>query len=439
MSLPTVAIVGRPNVGKSSLFNRFIKQRLAVVDSVSGVTRDRNYAECEWGGKDFRLIDTGGIVPNSEDIMEKAITDQVEFALAEADLILIVVDGQVGIDPTERQIASRIYKTEKPYVLAVNKVDNDEIERELYQFLNLGLGEPFAVSATVGRGIGELLDAIIEQLPDKGPGPEKQEGVIRVALVGRPNAGKSSFINKLLGEERLIVTPIAGTTRDSVDTPISVEGREFQYIFVDTAGLRKRFRVHESLEYFTTLRTDRAIDNCDVAIIIADADAGVSVQDQHIMEQVLHKRRAGILAVNKWDLIEKDDLTAARFEKQIRERIARFGFLPIIFVSALTGQRVFKVLDFIDEVYRQFHRRISTSVLNDWLRKVFAQRKPPARERRYIQMNYITQSEVAPPTFIIFCNHPQLVDKSYIQYLSNQLRAEFGFEGVPFRIKFRRK
>ena len=439
MNLPTVAIVGRPNVGKSSLFNRFIRKRLAVVDAQAGVTRDRNYATCDWAGRDFRLIDTGGIVPGTDDIMEKAIVDQVEFALAEADLILVVVDGQVGIDPTERQIASLIYKTDKPYLLAVNKSDNEEVEREGYEFLNLGLGEPIPVSATIGRGVGELLDAIVARLPEQGAGPEEEEGVIRVALVGRPNAGKSSFINKILGEDRLIVTPIAGTTRDSVDTPVEVEGRRYRYVFVDTAGLRKKYKVRESLEYFTTLRTERAIDNCDVAIVLADAHAGVSVQDQHILDQVLTKRRAGILAVNKWDLIEKETLTAAHFEKAIKERIARFSFLPIVFVSALTGQRVLKVLDLVDQVYDEHHRRIPTSTLNDWLRRVFAHRKPPAREGKYIQMKYVTQSEVAPPTFVFFTNHPQLVDKSYIQYLSNQLREEYGFVGVPIRLKFSRK
>jgi GTP-binding protein len=439
MNLPTVAIVGRPNVGKSSLFNRLIKQRLAVVDAVAGVTRDRNYATTDWAGREFRLIDTGGIVPGTEDIMEKAIFDQVEFALAEADVIMVVVDAQVGIDPTERQIASQIYKTEKPFILAVNKADSDTAESELYEFLQLGLGDPLPVSATVGRGVGELLDAIVARLPERGAGPEKEEGVIRVALVGRPNAGKSSFINKLLGEERLIVTPIAGTTRDSVDTPIEIEGRPYRYVFVDTAGLRKKYKVSESLEYFTTLRTERAIDNCDVAIVLADAHAGISVQDQHILDQVLTKRRAGILAVNKWDLIEKESMTAARFEKSIKERLARFAYIPIMFVSALTGQRVFKALDLVDQVYEEQNRRIQTSTLNDWLRRTFASRKPPAREGKYIQMKYVTQSEVAPPTFVFFTNHPQLVDKSYIQYLANQLRAEFGFIGVPIRLKFRRK
>ncbi|MBD3402654.1 ribosome biogenesis GTPase Der [candidate division GN15 bacterium] len=439
MSLPTVAIVGRPNVGKSSLFNRCLKQRLAVVDPTPGVTRDRNYAVCDWAGRSFRLVDTGGIVPGSGDLMEQLITDQVEFALNEADLILFVVDTQVGIDPTERQIASRIHQTTKPCLLVANKADNDLLQNDIYEFMKLGLGDPVGVSATVGLGIGDMLDEVVARLPVETPEVTGEEGVIRVALVGRPNVGKSSFINKLLGEERLIVSPMAGTTRDAVDTPVEVEGRANRYVFIDTAGLRKRYKVKESLEFFTNLRTTRAIENCDVAIVLADADAGISVQDQHIMDQIVSTRRAGILAVNKWDLIEKDDMTATRFERDIRERIAKFDFLPIIFISALTGQRVMKVLDLIDQVYEQHHRRIPTSELNDFLKDVFAKRKPPARQRKYIQMKYITQTETAPPTFIIFTNHPELVEKSYIAYLTNQLRERYGFSGVPLRLKFRRK
>lgn len=439
MKLPTVAIVGRPNVGKSSLFNRCIRQRLAVVDSQPGVTRDRNYAVCDWAGRDFRLVDTGGIVPGSDDLMEKLITDQVEFALTECDLVLFVVDTQVGVDPSERQIASRLHQTGRPCLLIANKADNDLIQNDIYDFLSLGLGDPLPVSATIGLGIGEMLDAIVERLPLPESDETPDEGVIRVALVGRPNVGKSSFINRLIGEDRLIVSPIAGTTRDAVDTPMTIEGRPYRYVFIDTAGLRRKYKVKESLEFFTTLRTTRAIENCDVAIVLTDADAGISVQDQRIMEQIITTRRAGILAVNKWDLIEKDDMTAVRFEKQIRERIAQFDFLPIIFLSALTGQRVAKVLDLVDRVYEQHHRTIPTSELNDFLQRAFGQRKPPAKQRKFIQMKYITQTETAPPTFVIFTNHPELVDKSYIAYLVNQLRNQFGFEGVPIRLKFRPK
>lgn len=439
MNLPTVAIVGRPNVGKSSLFNRCIRQRLAVVDSQPGVTRDRNYAVCEWAGREFRLVDTGGIVPNSDDLMEKLIVDQVEFALSESDLVLLVVDSQVGIDPAERQIASRLHQTKRPCLLVANKADNDVMQNDTYEFLGLGLGDPIPVSATVGRGIGEMLDAVVDQLPEPELDDRSEEGVIRVALVGRPNVGKSSFINKLIGEERLIVSPIAGTTRDSVDTPVEIEGRPYRYVFIDTAGLRKKYKVKESLEFFTTLRTTRAIENCDVAVVLTDADAGLSTQDQHIIEQIVTTRRAGVLAVNKWDLIEKDGMTAVRFENLIKERIAKFDFLPIVFISALTGQRVTKVLDIVDSVYEQHNRTIPTSELNDFLQAAFAHRKPPAKQGKFIQLKYITQTETAPPTFVIFANKPEMIDKAYIQYLTNQLRKKYGFEGVPIRLKFRKK
>ncbi|MCB2201336.1 ribosome biogenesis GTPase Der [bacterium] len=439
MNLPTVAIVGRPNVGKSSLFNRCIRQRRAVVDSQPGVTRDRNYAVCEWAGREFRLVDTGGIVPNSDDLMEKLIVDQVEFALSECDLVLLVVDTQIGIDPTERQIAARLHQTKRPCLLIANKSDNDVLQNDTYEFLGLGLGDPLPVSATVGRGIGEMLDAVVERLPEPEVDDRSEEGVIRVALVGRPNVGKSSFVNKLIGEERLIVSPIAGTTRDSVDTPVEIDGRPYRYVFIDTAGLRRKYKVRESLEFFTTLRTTRAIESCDVAVVLTDADAGLSTQDQHIIEQIVTTRRAGVLAVNKWDLIEKDGMTAVRFEKMIQERIAKFEFLPIVFISALTGQRLTKVLDLVDHVYEQHNRTIPTSELNDFLQAVFAHRKPPAKQGKFIQLKYITQTETAPPTFVIFANKPEMIDKAYIQYLTNQLRKKYGFEGVPIRLKFRQK
>ncbi|MEE8576312.1 MAG: ribosome biogenesis GTPase Der [candidate division Zixibacteria bacterium] len=438
MKLPTVAIVGRPNVGKSSLFNRCLKQRKAVVDAESGVTRDRNYAECDWAGRTFFLVDTGGIVPGSDNEMEKLIVDQVEFALDEADVVMLVVDSQVGVDPTERKIVTSLRKTSKPVLLIANKSDNEQLATDAYEFLGLGAGEPLMVSATIGLGIGEMLDAVVALLPEVPEDGSDKSDLIKVAVVGRPNGGKSSLINKLIGSNRLIVSEVAGTTRDAVDTPLEIEDRPFRYTLVDTAGLRRKYKVHESLEFFTTLRTARAIDNCDVAVIMVDAVAGLSVQDQHVIDQVVQKRRAGVLVINKWDLVEKDGMTAVRFEKDIKERIAKFDFLPIIFISALTGQRVIKLLDLVDRVYTQFNRRVTTSVLNDFLGGAFAKRKPPSRRNKYIQLKYITQSETSPPTFIVFSNHPELIDKSYIRYLSNQIRSEFGFVGVPFRLKFRR-
>lgn len=436
MSLPTVAIIGRPNVGKSSLFNRFLKKKLAVVDPQSGVTRDRNYSECDWAGREFRLVDTGGMVPDTKDAMEQAILDQSEFAVHEADLVLMVVDAQVGAEQADQRLARIMHKAGKKCLLVANKVDNDTLASELYEFSRLGLGDPLPVSATVGLGVGDLLDEVVARLPEPDKKPESPD-VIRVALVGRPNVGKSSFINQLLGEKRLIVSDVAGTTRDAVDTPIELNGRK--YVMVDTAGLRRKYKVRENIEFYTNLRVIRAIESCDVAIVMVDATAGLSAQDQRILGQVLEARRAAVLAINKWDLIEKDSLTADRFTVALKERLAHFNFLPVIYISALSGQRVPKVLSLVDSVHAENHRRIPTSQLNDFLQKAFQRRKPPAVQGKYIQFKYVTQSEVAPPTFVFFVNRPELVRKSYLHYLSNQLRKEFGFEGSPIRLKCRRK
>ncbi len=436
MSLPTVAIVGRPNVGKSSLFNRFIRRRLAVVAEESGVTRDRNYTVTDWNGVDFRLIDTGGIVPASDNMMERLIHDQAEFAITEADLVLLVVDTQVGIDPVDRQIARRLHRSGRKCLLVANKADNEMIRQQIYEFMKLGLGEPMAASATSGLGIGDLLDAIVTNLPEPEEGKGEDEA-IRVALVGRPNVGKSSFINRLIGQDRLIVSPEAGTTRDAVDTPFEFE--EHKFILVDTAGLRKRYKVAENIEFYTSIRASRAIDEADVAVILIDAVDGLTAQDQHILEMVHKMRRAALLAVNKWDLVEKDTHTAGRYTEQIKATLARYSNLPVIYISALSGKRVTKVLELVRQVHYENHKRISTSELNRFLKEVTERQHPPAREGKYIKFMYITQSEVAPPTFIFFVNHPRLVDKSYISYLSNQLRSHYGFEGVPIRLKFRRK
>jgi len=436
VSLPTVAIIGRPNVGKSSLFNRFLKKKLAVVDPQSGVTRDRNYSECDWNGREFRLVDTGGMVPDTKDTMEQAILDQADFAIDEADLVLMVVDSMVGLDQTDERLARIMHKGGKECILVANKVDNENLANELYGFARLGLGDPCPVSATVGRGIGELLDEIVERLPDLETESEDSD-VIRVALVGRPNVGKSSFINQLLGEKRLIVSDVAGTTRDAVDTPLELGGRK--YTMVDTAGLRRKYKVRENIEFYTNLRGIRAIESCDVALVMVDAAAGLSAQDQRILGQVLEARRAAVLVINKWDLIEKDSLTADRFTAALNERLAHFAFLPIIFISALHGQRVTKVMSLVDRVHAEHHRRIPTSKLNDFLEKAFQRRKPPAVQGKYIQFKYVTQSEVAPPTFVFFVNRPELVRKSYMHYLTNRLRDEFGFEGSPIRLKCRRK
>jgi GTPase len=437
MSLPVVAIIGRPNVGKSSLFNRFLRQKLAVVDSVPGVTRDRNYADCEWAGRQFMLVDTGGMIPESKDLMERLTLEQADFAVTEADLVLFVVDTQTGINTVDQKIARNLLKTKKNAVLVANKADNQDLTLETFEFMKLGLGDPFAISATAGLGIGELLDEVVKRLPPLEEMEAEDESAIKVAIVGRPNSGKSSFINKLLGEERLIVSPMAGTTRDSVNTLIEFKGK--RYTLIDTAGLRKKYKVHENIEFFTYLRAIRAIDSCDVAVVLFDAAEGLSTQDQHIISEVTNRRRGAVLAVNKWDLIEKDTGTAEEFTRDLKDRLSNVGYLPIIYISALTGQRVPKVLGLVDKVYEQYNRRIPTPELNELLQKALQRRKPPAKQGKYIQIKYLTQSETAPPTFIFFVNHPPLIAKTYIAFLENQLRAAFGFEGVPIRLKFRRK
>ncbi len=437
MRLPTVAIVGRPNVGKSSLFNRFLRKNLAVVDEQPGVTRDRNYAVCDWSGVSFYLVDTGGIVPNASDLMEKAITDQTDFAINESDLIVLVVDARVGADEVDLRVARKLNRSGKPCLLVANKSDNEQIEMEVYDFLKLGLGDPIPVAATVGRNIGELLDRIVGLLPSRDAGDIEPGEAIRVALVGRPNVGKSSFINKLVGNERLLVTPIAGTTRDAVDTPFEFEDQ--QYVLVDTAGLRRKYKVHENIEFYTNLRADRAIESCDVAVVLVDATEGVSAQDQRIMEKVISVRRPAVLAVNKWDLVEKDEQVVDEFGKTLKELLLRFSRMPVVYISALTGQRVAKVLPIVKKVYEENQRRISTPELNDFLQAAVGRKHPPSRKGKYIRLFYVTQSEVGPPTFVFFSNYPDLIDRTYINYLNNQLRATFGFDGVPIRLKFRKK
>lgn len=435
MSLRTVAIVGRPNVGKSSLFNRLLKRKLAVVGPQSGITRDRNYAVCEWNGVSFHLVDTGGMVVGSEDAMEQLILDQAAFAINEADLIVFVTDSQVGVHAFDDAIARQLRKVDRSILVAANKADSETSALQSYEFNRLGLGEPLAVSATLGLGIGELLDAIVANLPSSEPEVADDASVIRLAVVGRPNVGKSSLINRLLGQERLIVSPVAGTTRDAVHSYLEHEGRRF--LLVDTAGLRRRYKVQESVEYYTTVRTSRAISDCQVAVVVVDATMGITSQDQRILAEVFENRRAAILAVNKWDLIEKDAKTADQFTAAIKALLAQQSFLPIIYLSALTGLRVFRVLEMVVDVFEQFHRRIGTSELNDFLQRVYGLRKPPARQGKHIQLKFLTQGETAPPSFVFFSNQPALIDKAYVHYLENQLRETFGFSGVPIRLKFK--
>lgn len=434
MPLPIVSIVGRPNVGKSSLFNRMIKKRLAVVDSESGVTRDRNFSICDWAGREFYLVDTGGMVPGSKDAMERLILDQAQIATEQADVVLFVVDCQTGVTEIDGRIAKELRRTKKPVILAVNKSDNERYDLEANTFYNMGIESLFPVSAANGRGMGELLDEIIALLPDAKTETSAPEE-IRIAVVGRPNVGKSSFVNCLLGEQRQIVSETPGTTRDSIDTPILVDGR--RYVLIDTAGLRRRSRVKESIEYYTTLRTVRAIQRCDVAVILLDAGEGLNFQELKIIEEVGEAGRGMVLAINKWDIFEKDEHSAEIYARQIAEAVPTYSYIPTIFISALTGKRVQKTLALVDKVYAEFTKRVPTSTLNDFLEEAVAKQPPPATQGKWIKLLYMTQPDTAPPTFVIFCNYPRLIKEPYIRYLTNRMREQFGFAGTPLVIKLK--
>jgi len=436
LSIPLVALIGRPNVGKSSLFNRFLKKKLAIVDDTPGITRDRNYSLCEWAGHEFYLVDTGGMIPESKGGIEKMVLAQAEIAIAESDLVVFIVDNQTGPDNTERKIARQLLKSGKNTIVLANKIDDNIYEHERFQFSRLGLGEPLAVSATVGLGIGEALDKIVEQLPP-AKSIEQESDTIRIAVIGRPNVGKSSFINRLIGADRVIVSPVPGTTRDAVDTPFEFEGRK--YTLVDTAGLRRKARVKDAIEYFTTLRTVRAIENCDIALVLVDASEGLIVQDLKVIEDAANVRRGIVLAVNKWDLVEKDTHTADIFTSQIKEYARTLAYIPNIYISCLSGQRVVKVIPLIDSVYENWERKIATSELNNFLEDIVTRRHPAAVRGKYVKLYYVTQSGIKPPTFLFFCNYPQLLQKSYIRYIENQLRKKYDFDGVPIRIRFKKR
>jgi GTP-binding protein len=436
MKTPLVALIGRPNVGKSSLFNRFLKRKLAIVDDKPGITRDRNYALCDWNGRQFYLIDTGGMLPGAKTAIGRMVLEQSEIAVEQADLIVLIVDNKTGPDEIDESISRLLHKTDKNILLFANKADGEYEEADIYQFMNLGLGNPLPVSATGGRGIGEALDAIADLLPDFNADKIANE-TVRIAVVGRPNAGKSLFINRLIGQDRVIVSDVPGTTRDSVDTPFEFEGRN--YILVDTAGLRRKSRVKEDIEYYTTLRTLRAIEDCDVVLVLIDAERGMAFQDLKIIEDAVAARRAIVLAINKWDLVEKDDKTADKFTLEIKDQAKTFSFIPIIFISSLTGQRVTKAISYIDRVYANWHRRIQTSELNNFLEEIIQKQPPAAVQGKYIKFFYGTQTEIKPPTLVFFCNYPQLLRKSYLRYIENRLRERYDFEGVPFRIKIKKR
>ena len=432
-----VAIVGRPNVGKSTLFNRLIQRREAIVDSVSGVTRDRNYGKSEWNGKEFSVIDTGGYVRGSDDVLEGEIRKQVELVIDEADVIIFVVDVEEGITPMDDAVAKLLRKVTKPVLLAVNKVDNSMREKDAVEFYNLGLGEYFTFASISGSGTGDLLDALIDAFPVK-PEPTKEEVVLpRFCVVGRPNAGKSSFINALIGEDRYIVTDIAGTTRDAIDTKFDRFGFEFN--LVDTAGIRRKTKVKEDLEFYSVMRSVRAIEHSDVCILIIDATRGFEGQDQSIFWLAEKNRKGVVILVNKWDLVEKDTMSTRDYEAKIREQLQPFTDVPIIFVSALTKQRLLKALEETVKVYENRAQRISTSKFNDYMLKIIENHPPPALKGKYVKIKYCMQLPTPTPQFVFFANLPQYVKEAYKRFLENKIRENWDFSGVPIDIYIREK
>jgi GTPase len=436
VSRPTVAIVGRPNTGKSTLFNRILGGRRAIVSSQPGTTRDRHFGEGEWNGRHFWLVDTGGLLPDSDDSMDRAIRQQVEFALDEADLVLFVVDGAEGVNPVDRAIADRLRQAGRPVVLAVNKLDDLERSTAHYDFYRLGFGDPYGVSAAVGKGSGDLLDAMVALLP---PADETDaESAINVAVVGRPNAGKSSLVNRLLGEERHVVAPEAGTTRDAVDSPLRYQGRLLK--FIDTAGLRRRAKVEDDLEFYSTLRTERAIERATVCVLVVDAVVGLHNQDLRIATEAWDQGCGLIIVVNKWDLVEeKDANTAHRGQDALIAKAPFLGYVPFVYVSALTGQRVRKILDLILEVADGRDRRIPTAEVNRVLATLLERTAPPQKPGEEVKLLYASQVGTAPPTFAIVSNRPDDVPEAYQRYLVHGFRSVWPFTGSPLRLRFTRR
>ena len=431
-----VAIVGRPNVGKSTFFNRLIKRREAIVDAVSGVTRDRHYGRTDWNGVEFSLIDTGGYVVGSDDIFEAEIDKQVELAIDEADAIIFMVDVESGITGMDEDVANLLRRVEKPVFLVINKVDNAKRAADAVEFYSLGLGEYYTVASISGSGTGELLDDLVKALPEKEE--VEEEELPRFAVVGRPNAGKSSFINALIGEDRYIVTDIAGTTRDSIDTKYNRFG--FDFNLVDTAGIRRKSKVKEDLEFYSVMRSIRAIEHCDVCLLVLDATRGFDGQVQNIFWLAERNRKGVVILVNKWDLVENKNSNSIRdFENEIRREIEPFTDVPIVFISALTKQRIYKAIETAVEVYNNRSKKIKTSVLNDVLLPIIEHNPPPAYKGKYIKIKYITQLPTPQPQFAFFCNLPQYLKDPYKRFLENQLRKHFDFNGVPVSVYFRKK
>ncbi len=441
---PIVALVGRPNVGKSTLFNRIIGKRLAVVSDVAGTTRDRLYADGEWNGVAFSLVDTGGIEvtsgwhtePLSEDSERflPLIRSQAAIAIQDADVIIQVVDGQAGVTAADREVADTLRRSKKPIIIAANKLESSSLQENLYEFYELALGEVFAISSLHGYGTGDLLDAIVEAIPPVEPDDEEDDS-IKIAILGRPNTGKSTLVNKLIGQERVIASPIAGTTRDAIDTKFVWEGEEFTLI--DTAGIRRRGKIDPGVEKYSVIRAMRALKRSDVALLLIDADEGITAQDTHIAGMIAEETKGVIVLINKWDAVEKDAFTIYEYEKEIHRELNFIPYAPILFISAKTGQRVQKIFQMAQDIHETAHQRIPTSALNKFMREATAAHPPPSKGGKRVKFFYATQASVAPPTFVFFVNQPDWVNFSYKRYLENRLREQWPFAGVPVRMFFR--
>ena len=434
MSKPILAIVGRPNVGKSTLFNYIGQKRVSIVEDIPGVTRDRIYLDAEWLDREFTMIDTGGIEIESSDKILTAMRYQAKLAIDEADAILFMVDGKVGLTSADEEVATILRNTRKPVIVAVNKVDNMKKANEIYEFYNLGLGDPIAISAANALNIGDLLDEVVKRLPNEEIVEEDSEK-IRVAVIGRPNVGKSSLVNRLVGEERVIVSDIAGTTRDAIDTHFTKDGTSF--ILIDTAGMRRKAKVDLPVERYSVMRALRAVDRSDVVLIVIDAVDGVTEQDKKIAGYAHEAGKASVIVVNKWDLLEKDGKTSLRFTEDIRAELAFMQYSPVLFISALTNQRVSRVTELIKFVAEQHTMRVATSVLNQVIEDAVSINPPPSQYGRRLKIYFTTQPNVKPPTFVFFVNEPEIMHFSYLRFLENRLRESFGFEGTPLKLVVR--
>ncbi|WP_266369208.1 ribosome biogenesis GTPase Der [Tellurirhabdus rosea] len=432
-----VAIVGRPNVGKSTLFNRLVEERKAIMDNQPGVTRDRHYGHAEWTDKYFTVIDTGGYVVGSDDIFEESIREQVEIAIEEASVLLFMVDADTGLTDLDKDFANVLRRSKKPVFLVANKVES-QIKRQtaMAEFYSLGMGEIYPISSMTGSGTGDLLDEVVKHFSAEGI-EDPDAGVPRIAIIGRPNAGKSSFLNVLTGKERSIVTDIAGTTRDSIDTRYKAFGKD--YILTDTAGIRRKAKVHDNVEFYSVMRSLKAIEESDVCVMMLDASRGLEGQDLSIIGQAIKAKKGVVLMVNKWDLVEKDSKTADRWKKEINQRLAPIDYLPIIFASVTEKQRIFQVMEKAMEVYENKHKKVPTSKLNDAMQPEIEAYPPPATKGKHIKIKYMLQLPTPSPTFVFFCNLPQYIKESYERYLENKLRAHFDFDGVPLTLFFRKK